>query len=124
MKKFYSSIVLVALMFATVADAAEFVRRAAGDVRGRVTDKRGAAVGYATVVAMSGDEQAAGATSDENGRFMMKLSRGDYKVVVDFVGYESVERAISVGDGEVDMGDIVLEESSTAIGEVVVSAQV
>ena len=54
---------------------------------------------------------------------MMKLSRGDYKVVVDFVGYESVERAISVGDGEVDMGDIVLEESSTAIGEVVVSAQ-
>ncbi len=123
MKKFYSSIVLVALMFATVADAAELVGRASGDVRGRVIDKRGEAVGYATVVAMSGDEQAAGATSDEKGRFAMKLSRGDYKLVVDFVGYESAERAISVGDGEIDLGDIALEESSTAIGEVVVSAQ-
>lgn len=123
MKKLYSFIVLAAVVFATAADAAQLVGRAAGDVRGRVIDKSGVAVGYATVVAMSEGSQAAGTTSDDNGRFVMKLPRGEYKVVIDFVGYESAERAVSVGDGEVDMGDIVLKEASTEIGEVVVSAQ-
>ncbi len=123
MKKFYSLIVLVALIFATVADAAEFAGRSAGDVRGRVIDKNGEAVGYATVVAMSGDSQASGTTSDENGRFALKLQRGEYRVVIDFVGYRSAERTIIAGDGDVDMGDITLAEASTEIGEVVVSAQ-
>lgn len=123
MKKLYSFIVLAAVAFATAADAAQLAGRAAGDVRGRVIDRSGGAVGYATVVAMSEGSQAAGTTSDDNGRFVMKLPRGEYKVVIDFVGYESAERAVSVGDGEVDMGDIVLKEASTEIGEVVVSAQ-
>ncbi len=123
MKKLYSFIVLAAVAFATAADAAQLAGRSAGDVRGRVIDRSGGAVGYATVVAMSDGSQAAGTTSDDNGRFVMKLPRGEYKVSVDFVGYESAERTISVGDGEVDMGDIVLKESSTEIGEVVVSAQ-
>ena len=123
MKKLYSFIVLAAVVFATAADAAQLAGRAAGDVRGRVIDRSGEAVGYATVVAMSDGSQAAGTTSDDNGRFVIKLPRGEYKVVIDFVGYESAERAVSVGDGEVDMGDIVLKEASTEIGEVVVSAQ-
>ncbi len=123
MKKLYFFIVLAAVVFATAADAAQLAGRAAGDVRGRVIDRSGGAVGYATVVAMSEGSQAAGTTSDDNGRFVMKLPRGEYKVVIDFVGYESAERAVSVGDGEVDMGDIVLKEASTEIGEVVVSAQ-
>lgn len=123
MKKLYSFIVLAAVVFATAADAAQLAGRAAGDVRGRVIDRSGEAVGYATVVAMSEGSQAAGTTSDDNGRFVMKLPRGEYKVVIDFVGYESAERAVSVGDGEVDMGDIILKEASTEIGEVVVSAQ-
>lgn len=123
MKKLYSFIVLAAVVFATAADAAQLAGRAAGDVRGRVIDRSGGTVGYATVVAMSEGSQAAGTTSDDNGCFVMKLPRGEYKVVIDFVGYESAERAVSVGDGEVDMGDIVLKEASTEIGEVVVSAQ-
>ena len=98
------------------------VAMAAGDVHGRVVNSRGEAVGYATVVAMSGDRQVAGTTSDEQGRFSLRVSKGEYKVIVEFVGYAPVERTLRVGEN-LDMGDVVLEEQATEIGNVVVSAQ-
>lgn len=98
------------------------VAMAAGDVRGRVVNGDGKAVGYATVVAMSGDRQVAGTTSDEQGRFSLRIANGEYRVIVEFVGYAPVERTLSVGE-DVDLGDVVMEEQATEIGNVVVSAQ-
>ncbi len=121
MKKYRSFILSAALLLATAFTVS--AARTGGDVRGRVVDGRGAAIGYATVVAMSGDRQAAGTTSDEQGRFAMRLAGGQYRIIVEFVGYEGVERGVTVGTDDVDMGDVVLEEASTEIGEVVVSAQ-
>lgn len=124
MKRLYSLLpffISAAMAFAAVAPAQ--AARSGGNVSGRVVDGRGAAVGYATVVAMSGDRQAAGTTSDENGRFAMRLAEGEYRVIIEFVGYESVERSVAVAASDVDMGDVALREASTEIGEVVVSAQ-
>lgn len=121
MKKYCSFILSAALLIATAFDVS--AARTGGDVRGRVVDAQGAAIGYATVVAMSGDRQAAGTTSDEQGRFAMRLAGGQYRIIIEFVGYEGAERSVTVGADDVDMGDVVLEESSTQIGEVVVSAQ-
>ena len=122
MKKYCSLILFVASLLAALVPL-QASARSGGDVRGRVVDKRGAAVGYATVVAMSGDRQVAGTTSDENGRFAVKMAEGEYRIIVEFVGYDGVERVVKVGADGCDMGDVVMEESSTEIDEVVVSAQ-
>ena len=116
MKNLFSLLLLVILTMMGL------VAMAAGDVHGRVVNSRGEAVGYATVVAMSGDRQVAGTTSDEQGRFSLRVSKGDYMVSVEFVGYARVERTLRVGEN-LDMGDVVLEEQATEIGNVVVSAQ-
>lgn len=116
MKNLFSLLLLVILTMMGL------VAMAAGDVHGRVVNSRGEAVGYATVVAMSGDRQVAGTTSDEQGRFSLRVSKGEYKVIVEFVGYAHVERTLRVGEN-LDMGDVVLEEQATEIGNVVVSAQ-
>lgn len=92
MKNLFSLLLLVILTMMGL------VAMAAGDVHGRVVNSRGEAVGYATVVAMSGDRQVAGTTSDEQGRFSLRVSKGEYKVIVEFVGYAPVERTLRVGE--------------------------
>ena len=116
MKNLFSLLLLVLLTLMGLT------AMAAGDVRGRVVNRSGEAVGYATVVAMSGDRQVAGTTSDEQGRFSLRIANGEYKVIVEFVGYAPVERTLRVGD-DVDMGEVVMVEQATEIGSVVVSAQ-
>ncbi len=116
MKNLFSFLLLLLLTMMGLA------AMAAGDVRGRVVNNRGEAVGYATVVAMSGDRQVAGTTSDEQGRFSLRIANGEYRVIVEFVGYAPVERTLNVGD-DVDLGEVVMAESATEIDEVVVSAQ-
>ena len=97
-------------------------KRSQEALRGRVIDAKGQSVGYATIVAMSGDKQVGGTTSDEQGNFSLTLPAGEYKVIIDFVGYTTVERTLSLPD-EADMGDVTLAEATTAIDEVVVKAQ-
>ena len=91
-------------------------------LRGRVIDSKGAPVGYATIVAMVGDEQAGGTTSDEQGNFSLLLPAGEYKIIIDFVGFKTEERTVTL-PAENLLGDITLAESTTAIDEVVVKAQ-
>lgn len=91
-------------------------------LRGRVIDSKGAPVGYATIVAMVGDEQAGGTTSDEQGNFSLLLPAGEYKIIIDFVGFKTEERTVTI-PAENSLGDITLAESTTAIDEVVVKAQ-
>lgn len=91
-------------------------------LRGRVIDSKGAPVGYATIVAMVGDEQAGGTTSDEQGNFSLLLPAGEYKIIIDFVGFKTEERTVTI-PAESSLGNITLAESTTAIDEVVVKAQ-
>ena len=67
MKNLFSLLLLVILTIMGL------LAMASGDVHGRVVNSRGEAVGYATVVAMSGDRQVAGTTSDEQGRFSLRV---------------------------------------------------
>ena len=91
-------------------------------LKGRVVNSQNQPIGYATVVAMANDRQVAGTTTDEKGLFTMTLASGDYRLVVEFVGYKSIDKQIKVS-GVTDLGDLVMNEASTEIGEVVVSAQ-
>lgn len=112
MKKIFSLFVCFS-MLASVALAAAF------GVSGRVIDEKGEPVGYATVLAMQGEDVVVGCTTDDDGRFSLSLPQGDYTFLVEFVGYESVEQAISV-QGNTSLGDVTLRVSTTSIGEVVV----
>lgn len=114
MKKIF----LCALMSLLCASAA----MAADGVRGRVINQKSEPVSYATVVAMVGVEQKGGATTDEKGEFVMRLADGEYRLVVEFVGYKSHEQTIKVEQGGCNVGDVVLREAATDIGEVVVKA--
>ena len=131
-----STLLLAAMLFAAPATmaaeamaensgyavAAKTTKRQQEALRGRVIDAKGQPVGYATIVAMTGDEQVGGTTSDEQGNFSLLLPAGEYKIIIDFVGYKTEERTVNIPTDSA-MGDITLAESTTAIDEVVVKAQ-
>ena len=131
-----STLLLAAMLFAapatmaaeTMAEnsgyamAAKTTKRQQEALRGRVIDAKGNPVGYATIVALVGDEQVGGTTSDEQGNFSLTLPAGEYKIIIDFVGYKTEERTVNIPTDSA-MGDITLAESTTAIDEVVVKAQ-
>ena len=119
MKNLYRLMFLLAVVVATSATA---WGRENDSLKGRVINSKGEPIGYATVVAMAGENQAAGTTTDEKGLFVMTLAAGEYRLVVDFVGYKSIDRTIKVA-GVTDLGTLTMQEASTEIGEVVVKAQ-
>ena len=119
MKNLYRLMFLLAMVVATSATA---WGRENDSLKGRVINSKGEPIGYATVVAMAGESQAAGTTTDEKGLFVMTLAAGEYRLVVDFVGYKSIDRTIKVA-GVTDLGTLTMQEEATEIGEVVVKAQ-
>ena len=119
MKNLYRLMFLLAVVVATSATA---WGRENDSLKGRVINSKGEPIGYATVVAMQNNNQVAGTTSDEKGLFVMTLAAGEYRLVVDFVGYKSIDRTIKVA-GVTDLGTLTMQEASTEIGEVVVKAQ-
>ena len=110
------------LLVVVVATSATAWGRENDSLKGRVVNSKSEPVGYATVVAMQNNNQVAGTTTDEQGVFSMTLVAGEYRLVVDFVGYKSIDQQVKV-EGATNLGDIVMQEASTEIGEVVVSAQ-
>ena len=110
------------LLAVVVATSATAWGRENESLKGRVINSKGEPIGYATVVAMQNNNQAAGTTTDEKGLFVMTLAAGEYRLVVDFVGYKSIDRIIKVA-GVTDLGTLTMQEEATEIGEVVVKAQ-
>lgn len=53
---------------------------------GRVIDEKGAPVAFATVVLLQAGEQAAGMTTEADGRFSLKVPTGDYTLRIQYVG--------------------------------------
>ena len=123
MKQILIVLALTLGMAVSTAVNAKSMRAMQSPVTGVVTDVEGHAVAYATVVAMLGDRQAAGATTDEDGTFSLVLADGEYSVSVEFLGYKPVVREISV-HGTTDLGTVVLEQESIKIEGVEVTAQV
>lgn len=84
---------------------------------GKVIEKDGTAVAFATVCLK--DTRYGGAT-DDKGRFRLKAPVGTHTLVVSLIGYEAVEKKITVGR---DMRDltIVLRPTTTELEEVVVT---
>ena len=117
MKKFILFIIQM-LLIATTAAAA----RQHPTVTGRVVNPAGEAVDYATVALLRDGAQAAGTTSDGEGRFTLTAPDGDYVLQVRHLSYESYEAPLTLAGGA-DLGEIRLEAAANRIDAVVVEAQ-
>lgn len=90
--------------------------------KGRVVDAQRQAVAFATVVLLKGTEQIAGTTTDGEGRFALKTTAGEYTLSVQCLGYEPIRKAVRMGDAS-ELGELVMNPSSTAIESVEVRGQ-
>ncbi len=87
---------------------------------GRVVNTSGEAISYATVVVSNKEQaQVAGCATDEDGVFSIMINKGDYRLIISYVGYEEYSREIN---GTEALGDVALRESVEHIEGVVVTS--
>ncbi len=111
-----------AITIAAMLCTAGAVSAAQHRLSGRTVDSDGAAIGYATIVAMQSERQAAGTAADSGGHFSMRLADGDYTLLVRFVGFDERIMQVRVAGSDLDVGEIVLTPKTQSVGEVVVTA--
>ena len=92
-------------------------------ISGRIKDAndKSAVIG-ATVLLMQDTVQIAGTTTDNNGKFTLTAENGDYILELSYIGYETIRMALTVNDNT-HIGDILMQEGATKLGEVVVESQ-
>ena len=113
-KLLFLAAMLCAAMTATANDA---------KISGRIKDanNKSAIIG-ATVLLMQDTEQIAGTTTDNSGKFTLNAEKGDYILELSYIGYETIRMALTV-NGDTHIGDILMQEGATELGEVVVESQ-
>ena len=92
-------------------------------ISGRIKDAndKSAIIG-ATVLLMQDTVQIAGTTTDNSGKFTIDAGNGDYILELSYIGYETIRMALTVNENT-HIGDILMQESATELGEVVVESQ-
>lgn len=93
-----------------------------GTVRGNIYDKATAQpIAFATVQI---DGAAMGTTSDINGFFSIaNIPAGKYSLKVSYLGYNDFSTPITIVKNEIIYQSVYLEESGTALGEIVISGK-
>ncbi len=112
-----------------------FVSAAAGvwaqpqsvEIRGTVVESgSGQPVPYATVVAIDAksEENIDGTTTGNDGSFSFRVPPSDFYIEVSFIGFETKTlRDFNIQNGRLNLGRILLEESTEALDEVQVRAE-
>ncbi len=92
-------------------------------ISGRIKDAndKSSIIG-ATVLLMQDTAQIAGTTTDNNGKFSLDADTGNYILELSYIGYETIRMALTVNDNT-HIGDILMQEGATELGEVVVESQ-
>lgn len=92
-------------------------------ISGRIKDPndKSAIIG-ATVLLMQDTAQIAGTTTDNNGKFTLNADTGNYILELSYIGYETIRMALTV-NGDTHIGDILMQEGATELGEVLVESQ-
>ena len=70
----------------------------------------------------SGGDGAAGAAAGLDGSFQIAAETGTYRLRVSFVGYQTLDREVTVGRGPLALGTLALQLDDEALGEVEVAA--
>lgn len=97
-----------------------------GVLTGTVTDQSGAPIAGASVTATSGQGTARTAVTDANGAFRMPaLAVGQYRIVINQAGYETLAQSASVASGGASYAFTMATAGaggSSDLGEIVVTA--
>ena len=111
------------LLFAAMLCVAMTATANDAKISGRIKDAndKSAVIG-ATVLLMQDTVQIAGTTTDSNGKFTLNAENGDYILELSYIGYETIRMALTVNDNT-HIGDILMQEGATELGEVVVESQ-
>lgn len=95
-------------------------KRRQGAVTGRVTLPDGSAASGATVRLV---DTRFGALTDADGAFRITdVPPGDYMLTVDFIGYRTARRSVTVSEGEATSVDVTLSVSAVSLDRIVVTA--
>ncbi len=87
-------------------------------LQGVIVNKKGEPIPNSTVYIK---ETAKGIAADSRGEFLTALSSGNYTCEFRSMGYESIQKSISIGEKD-EFVRIVLEEAIYSLGEVVIYA--
>lgn len=116
MKKLFSFLAVMLLSY-TIASAAE--------IKGKVVDSESKGLIGATIRLLDdGGKLITGSNSTSGGAFSLKsVKNGSYKVEVTFIGYETVDKKVTIrGDKDVNLGTITLKQAEIEGETVVVEA--
>ncbi len=68
------------------------------------------------------NEIVAGTTTKEDGSFILQIRKGDYKLTISFLGYESWNKTIQIQETK-SLGNIFLKKDQTHLAEVIVTGK-
>ncbi|MFA6368416.1 MAG: carboxypeptidase-like regulatory domain-containing protein, partial [Bacteroidales bacterium] len=119
MKKLFFILALLTSLLTYAAPIAN--KNDEASIEGHVLDaKTQEPIAYATI-GIKGT--TIGTVSDKEGNFVIRrLKPGSYTLVVSFVGYEKIEKEITVINGKTTHAHVELKETKVMMDEVVVSA--
>ena len=111
------------VLFVALAIVSAGASYAQNKVNGTVIDRTDNSKLIGVNVTLSNDSgQVAGTTTDNNGKFTLNAEKGDYILELSYIGYETIRMALTV-NGDTHIGDILMQEGATELGEVVVESQ-
>ena len=111
------------VLFVALAIVSAGALFAQNKVNGTVIDRTDNSKLIGVNVTLSNDSgQVAGTTTDNNGKFTIDAGNGDYILELSYIGYETIRMALTVNENT-HIGDILMQEGATELGEVVVESQ-
>ena len=95
------------------------------NITGRVIDERQKPISYASVAIYQGASPITGVVTDSEGKFSLKANQSatEYRLAVEFIGYEKYEGFITPSKAQINLGIITLKEDAIALSEVVVTGK-
>ncbi|ANQ48095.1 TonB-dependent receptor [Flammeovirga sp. MY04] len=126
MKTVTFSVNLIVLLFISTFLFANDNLEKKGNVKGQIIDQNdGSPVGYATVSLNNKDNiSIGGGLTDDAGQFRIKnVPYGTYTLIVQFVGYNTLQKELKVNAPSVDVGQIKIGENVEQLEEVEVRAE-
>lgn len=111
------------VLFVALAIVSAGTLCAQNKVNGCVIDRTDNSKLIGVNVTLSNDSgQIAGTTTDNNGKFSLDADTGNYILELSYIGYETIRMALTVNENT-HIGDILMQEGATELGEVVVESQ-
>ena len=111
------------VLFVALAIVSAGALCAQNKVNGCVIDRTDNSKLIGVNVTLSNDSgQVAGTTTDNSGKFTIDAGNGDYILELSYIGYETIRLALTVNENT-HIGDILMQEGATELGEVVVESQ-